>query len=85
MSQQYIKAKQEDMHKQLHEHYNSVREQQTLYDKPKPFKYRDYSMLQHYVPYGLGLGSVVAIGLVALGVLNRGVRQEFESVYFSSY
>ena len=89
MSQHYRTAQENHHRNQLREYYD----RQSQSDRDVPFYSRGngrfepqpYSMLQHYLPHGIGVGSIVIVGTMGLLAYNSHIKDSFESVYFSSW
>ena len=84
MSVSYKNAQEQFDRDQLRCHYQQ-QSQSVPVQRMGTYNPRQYSMLQHYLPHGIGLGSIVIVGAVGLAAYNSHVKDAFESEYFSSW
>ena len=84
MSASYKNAQEEFDREQLR-CYHKQQNGSTPTQRMGTFTPKRYTMLQHYLPHGIGLGSILIVGAVGLAAYNSHVKDAFESEYFSSW
>ena len=83
MNSSYSKAKNHHGQESLRKHYAN-RAKGSSIQIPR-FIEHEYTMLEHYKPHLLGLGSLAAAAAVAALIYNRYNKNAFDNIYLASY